>query len=140
MSFPEIDPDMWASLPLGWRGAGGTVGRPPIVARKFSYTGPEGALPHGLEQFRERDAQRPRQPKQILEGRVPASGFNLAQVRPLNARQFRQALRRQPSLAVPLPGYRWAVATPTREASSSSGDNTLDVGIIAVLRWSARSS
>src|ERR1035441_1868781 len=49
--------------------------------------------------------------------------------RPLNARQFRQALRRQPSLAVPLPGSRWAVATPTREGSWASREHTFDAGV-----------
>jgi len=65
----------------------------------LSYTGPEGALADGLEQFRERDAQSTRQPKQVLEGRVPASRFNPAQVRPVHLGQFRQALLGQASLA-----------------------------------------
>ena len=63
-------------------------------------------LPHGLKHLGERDAQRPCQPKQVLEGRIPASGFNPAQVRPVHLGQFRQALLGQPSLAERLPGRR----------------------------------
>ena len=72
----------------------------------ISENGPEGALLHGLEQFRERDAQRSRQPIEVLEGRVPASGFNSAQVCPVHLSQFRQALLGQPSLAAQLPDVR----------------------------------
>lgn len=72
----------------------------------ISENGPEGALLHGLEQFRERDAQRSRQAKQVLEGRVPASGLNPAQIGPVHLGQFRQALLGQTSLAAQLPDVR----------------------------------
>jgi hypothetical protein len=74
-------------------------GQPPRLATHPSPV----RLSHGLKQLRERDAQRPRQTKQVLGGRVPASGFNPAQVRPVHLGQFRQALLRQSSLAAQLP-------------------------------------
>jgi hypothetical protein len=102
----------------------------------LSYTGPEGALLHGLKQLGERDAQRPRQPKQILEGRVPASGLNPAQIRPVHLGQFRQVLLGQPSLAERLPGG----GHPEKRVGVSATAPSIDAGIIDVLRWSARAS
>jgi len=89
----------------------------------LSYTGPEGALADGLKQVCKRDAQRPRQPKQVFEGKVPASGFNPAQIRPVHLGQFRQALLRQPSLGARLPGCRVAAA-PARQKRWGFGDGT----------------
>ena len=87
----------------------------------LSYTGPEGALADGLKHLGERDAQRPCQPEQVLEGRVPASGFNPTQIRPVHLGQIRQALLGQPSLAVRLQAAGWR---PSREASWGFGDGT----------------
>src|ERR1035437_3533258 len=98
----QITPALWASV-QHWR----PDAVPPTGRETFlSYTGPEGALADGLKQVCKRDAQRPRQSEQILEGRVPASRFNPAQVRPVHLGQFRQALLGQASLAERLPGCR----------------------------------
>src|ERR1035437_7686983 len=54
----------------GRTSAEGSPGQPCwLVARSSPVR-----LLYGLEQFRERDAQRTRQTKKVLEGRVPASG------------------------------------------------------------------
>ena len=99
----------------------------------LSYTGPEGALADGLKHLGERDAQRPCQPEQILVGRVPASGLNPAQVRPVNARQFRQALLGQPSLAVRLQAA--GGGHPEKRVGASATAPSIAAGIIDVLRW-----
>ena len=69
---------------------------------------PVGAstLADSFKQLGERDAQRPRQPKQVLEGRVPASRFNPPQVGPVHLGQLRQTLLGQTSLAAQLPDVR----------------------------------
>jgi hypothetical protein len=106
------------------------------VARPVSPR--EKTLPDSFKQFRERDAQSTRQPKQVLEGRVPASGFDPTQIGPVHLGQFRQALLGQTSLAAWLPGCRRAAVTPTKMSELGlSAQYTLDAGIIDVLRWSA---
>ena len=95
VGHPEVGPQIGIvpehSQHVHQLGCGDRARRIGAVKPAFSYTGPEGALAHGLRHLAERDAQRPCQPKQVLEGRVPPSGFNFPAIGPVHLGQFRQA-------------------------------------------------
>ena len=102
----------------------------------ISEGGPEGALADGLKHLGERDAQRPCQPKQVLEGRIPASGFNPAQVRPVHLGQFARRSWDRPRSPLRYPGCRrWRIYHPDKSVAAPATAPSIAAGIIDVLRW-----